>query len=66
MTLGGSMGIYAEILPGVRTGQPYIEESVTIYTGASVFGPVHIRNNSIIKAGRIVTPKNSESSNIKL
>lgn len=54
VTLGGNMGEYKEI-NGLRTGQPYIENDVVIYTGASVCGPVHIEKNTVIKAGKIMT-----------
>lgn len=57
VTLGGSMGEYLEI-DGVRTGQPYIEDNVTIYTGAAVFGPVHIESNDVIKAGKYISTHN--------
>lgn len=62
VTLGGSMGEYCEI-EGIRTGQPYIEEGVTIYTGASVFGPVHIAANDTIKAHKLITVSNYKINN---
>lgn len=57
VTLGGNNGQY-DTVEGVYTGQPYIEKNVTIYTGASIFGPVHIKEQDIINAGKIVTRKN--------
>ncbi len=56
VTLGGSRGEY-RIINGINTGQPYIEDNVTIYTGAGVFGPVHLKSGEVIKAGSIVTTK---------
>ena len=57
VTLGGSRGEY-RIIDGINTGQPFIEDNVTVYTGASIFGPVHVKRGTIIKAGRIVTTRN--------
>lgn len=56
VTLGGSMGKRMNI-GDFETGQPYLENNITIYTGASIFGPVHIKDNEIVKAGSIVTVK---------
>jgi len=37
--------------------QPYIESDVIVYTGAGVFGLVHIKSGERIKAGCVVTEK---------
>lgn len=58
VTLGGTNGQYAEI-KGIYTGQPYIEKDVIIYTGASVFGPVHIKEGTIIKAGSLLNTRSN-------
>ena len=60
VTLGGSMGEQLEI-SGIITGQPYIEENVTIYTSAAVFGPVHLEKGTIIKAGKVITTNSYKS-----
>lgn len=60
VTLGGSMDKY-EMIEGVFTGQPYIGNNVTVYTGASIFGPVQIFDNEIIKACQIVTENNHKA-----
>ncbi len=54
VTLGGSCGKLREY-NGKIIAQPIIEENVTIYTDAKVFGPVVIGKNNKIKAGYIVT-----------
>lgn len=54
VTLGGNRK-QQRMINNIITGQPYIEDNVTVYTDAKVFGPVFITNNSIIKAGTIVT-----------
>lgn len=36
-------------------GQPQIGENVTIYTNASIFGPVVIGDNAVIKAKSLIT-----------
>lgn len=56
VTLGGD-GNYRTI-NNIYTGQPYVGNNVTIYTGASVFGPVQLLDGDIIKAGKIITEKN--------
>ena len=54
VTLGGNSGIKKQY-QGIMIDQPYIEENVTIYTDAKIFGPVVIGKNNIIKAGSILT-----------
>lgn len=36
-------------------GQPLLENNVTIYTGASLFGPIVVSEGAKIKAGQIVS-----------
>ncbi len=58
VTLGGS-GKY-DVIENVYTGQPYIGNNVTVYTGAGVFGPIKLVDNEIVKAYKIVTEKNHQ------
>lgn len=57
VTLGGN-GCKKHIGAGGRT-QPYVEDNVTIYVDAKVFGPIHIESGTKIKAGRIVSSETS-------
>lgn len=34
---------------------PQIGDNVTLYTDAKLFGPIKIQENSVIKAGKIVS-----------
>ncbi|WP_416995951.1 serine O-acetyltransferase [Alistipes putredinis] len=55
VTIGGSRDRVREKTGGGCFAQPHFGRNVTIYSGASVFGPVYIGDNAMIKAGRIVT-----------
>lgn len=56
VTLGGSPnGIFREDSLGKKVGMPLLKNNVRIYTGAIVVGGVTIDEDSVIKAGRIVT-----------
>lgn len=55
VTIGGNQGKIRTDKNGKEWGQPLIHENVKIYTGAGIFGPVIIGENSIIKAHSIVT-----------
>ncbi len=56
VTLGGTPnGIIREDSSGKKIGMPLLKDNVRIYTGAIVVGGVIVEENSIIKAGRIVT-----------
>lgn len=57
VTLGGNRG-RKSVINNQEMQQPYIEEDVRIFTGASVFGPVHIKKGTVIKAGSIITDLN--------
>lgn len=54
VTLGGNFGKRKEI-DGKITGQPYIGKNVTICTDAKLFGPVFVPDDTVIKAGRIIS-----------
>lgn len=53
VTLGGNGG--RRIVNEVEISQPYIEDGMTIYTGAFVLEPVHIGEGTVIKAGSIIS-----------
>lgn len=56
VTLGGGNGQPPRKDPdGVERGMPLFEDGCVIYTGAIVVGGITVRQNSIIKAGSIVT-----------
>lgn len=56
VTLGGTPnGIIREDSSGKKIVMPLLKDNVRIYTGAIVVGGVIVEENSIIKAGRIVT-----------
>ena len=54
VTLGGN-GNRRRVINGVEHTQPYLEENVTIYVDAKIFGPIHIENDIKIKAGKIIS-----------
>ena len=56
VTLGGSPnGVLREDSLGRKIGMPLLKDNVRIYTRAIVVGGIVVGENSIIKAGRIVT-----------
>ena len=55
VTIGGNNGKIRIGDGGKEYYQPIIGENVKIYTNASVFGPILIRENTVINAGRIVS-----------
>lgn len=55
VTIGGNNGRTRDLENGKRLYQPLLKSNVTIYTNASVFGPIVIKENAIIKAGSIIT-----------
>lgn len=61
VTIGGNYGKKANI-NGIITGQPYFEGNVILGTDSCVFGPVLIKNNSLIGAKAIVTKDVPENS----
>ena len=55
VTIGGNNNKVRVDDNGKEWGQPLFGKNVVVYTGASVFGPVVIGDNAIIKAGEIIT-----------
>ena len=56
VTLGGTLyGAFREDSSGKKLRMPLLKDNVRIYTGAIVVGGVIIEENSVVKAGRIVT-----------
>ena len=55
VTLGGNNGKERELENGEMLYQPLLKDGVKIYTNASVFGPVIVSQNTIIKAGSIIS-----------
>lgn len=58
-TLGANCTLYARVCIGNRfpgDGTPVIGNNVTIGTGACIFGPVVIPDNTVIKANAVITP----------
>lgn len=55
VTIGGNQGRTRELEDGKVIGQPIIGENVIIYSNASLFGPLIVSDNAIVKAGQIVT-----------
>ena len=55
VTLGGNNGKERELENGEMLYQPLLKDGVKIYTNASVFGPVIVSENTIIKAGSIIS-----------
>lgn len=53
VTIGGSGK--TKTYRNMQIDMPIIKDNVIIYTDAKIFGPVIINNNSVIKAGVIVT-----------
>lgn len=63
VTLGGNQGRTYKMKNGMTIDQPYIENDVIIYSGASVYGPVYLKKETKIKAGSIISEKwNSEDN----
>lgn len=61
VTLGGNQGKSAMIPQyDIIISQPLFEEDVIIFTGASIFGPVLIHKNEIVKAGTMITCNSKE------
>ncbi len=48
-------GAFREDSSGKKLRMPLLKDNVRIYTGAIVVGGVIIEENSVVKAGRIVT-----------
>lgn len=55
VTIGGNGNRYNVDRYGKKYYQPIIENNVKLYTNACIFGPVLISENTIIKAGSIIT-----------
>lgn len=56
VTLGGTPnGIFRQDSVGNKIGMPLLKNNVKVYTGAIVVGGVVIEEDTIIKAGRIIT-----------
>ncbi len=55
VTLGGNNNRTQELDDGTVISQPLIKKNVKIYTNASVFGPVVISEDTIVKAHSVVT-----------
>ena len=55
VTIGGNNGKTRNLENGKTLYQPLLKDNVTIYTNACVFGPVIINENTIIKAGSMIT-----------
>lgn len=55
VTIGGNNNKVRVDENGKEWGQPLLGRNCVIYTGASIFGPVLIDDNVVIKAGEIVT-----------
>ena len=54
-----SIGNHFTVFHGATIGRnqdgiPVIGDNVTVYTGATIVGPVNIGNNSVIAAGSVV------------
>lgn len=54
VTLGGNNG-KKKMIDNCITGQPVIGNNVTLYTDAKVFGPIELPDNSIVKAGSVIS-----------
>lgn len=52
VTLGGCGK--EKVINGKMVTQPIIEDNVIIYTNACIFGPIIVKNGSIVKACKIV------------
>lgn len=55
VTLGGNSGFTRDLEDGRILTQPLLKKNVRIYTNASVFGPVIVSEDKIIKAYSVVT-----------
>lgn len=53
VTIGGS-GKSKKSENGKEIWQPIIGDNVTAYTNSMIFGPIYIKDNTIIKAGQLV------------
>lgn len=54
VTIGGNGAEY-RIIDDRKVWMPQIGDNVTLYTDAKLFGPIKIQENSVIKAGKIVS-----------
>ncbi|WP_411169807.1 serine O-acetyltransferase [Clostridium sp. MB05] len=54
VTLGGNNG-KTDIYEGKEISQPVIEENCVIAPNSMIFGPVVIKKNSFVKAGKIIS-----------
>lgn len=55
VTIGGNRGKTRVDSDGKKWGQPFLKDGVTVFANACIFGPVIIRENTVIKAGAIIT-----------
>lgn len=51
----GDNGAEYRIIDDRKVWMPQIGDNVTLYTDAKLFGPIKIQENSVIKAGKIVS-----------
>ena len=64
-TIGANCTLYARVCIGNRwpgDGTPVIGDNVTIGTGACIFGPVVIPDNTVVKANEVITPSSLRGS----
>lgn len=57
VTIGGNQGRTMDLGDGMIISQPFFEDDVKVYSGASIYGPVYLKSGSVIKAGSVVTEK---------
>lgn len=57
VTIGGNQGRTLDIGEGVIISQPFFEDDVKVYSGASIYGPVYLKSGTVVKARSVITEK---------